>query len=311
MNQEIGHAGTAFKFELSERLCPICGTSHAKEFAQPKFDLSRLDEFAFASRKQPEFMHYRLSECKNCDLVYANPAPNSAALEQAYDSAAFDTSAESSSAARTYAIYLKSILDDLTDRDGALDIGTGDGAFLEELLAAGFRNVQGVEPSEAPIATAKPHLRALIRHAPFRSADYETEQSRLVTCFQTIEHVSNPLELCRDIFRITKPGGAVFLVCHNRRGLLNRVLGEKSPIFDIEHLQLFSPASVRALLEAAGFKNIRVRPIVNRYSLNHWTRMLPIPQGIKTALLRILHSTGAGRLSLALPVGNLAATAFR
>ncbi len=41
-------------------------------------------------------------------------------------------------------------------RDGALDIGTGDGAFLAELLRAGYTDVIGIEPSSAPIEAAAP-----------------------------------------------------------------------------------------------------------------------------------------------------------
>ena len=66
-----------------------------------------------------------------------------------------------------------------------------------------------------------------------------------------------------------KPGGALFLIGHNRRAFSAKVLGRKSPIFDIEHLQLFSPVSVRHLLERAGFSRVEVRPVFNRYPLRY------------------------------------------
>ena len=56
----------------------------------------------------------------------------------------------------------------------------------------------------------------------------------------------------KEAFRILKPGGAIFLIGHNRRRSLSaRLLGRRSPIFDIEHLQLFSPRSLRQLLISA------------------------------------------------------------
>ena len=297
--------------ELFARDCPICGSSQAIEFAEANVDASRLGAFAFASRKLPEYMHFRLVVCRACDLLYASPAPKPSALEQAYEDASFDASSESEYAAKTYRKYLNRIVAELPDRDGALDIGTGDGAFLEQLLTAGFENVIGVEPSAAPVAAAKTQVRALIRNKPFRSSDYGSEEFRLVTCFQTIEHVHDPLQLCRDVFRITKVGGAFFIVCHNRRALLNRTLGQKSPIIDIEHLQIFSPASVRALLKTAGFTRVEVKPIVNCYPASYWARLIPTPPRVKDALLSLLNSTGAGKLEFAAPVGNLAAIAFR
>ena len=300
-----------FQFQLVPRNCPGCGSNDSQPFAAANIDPEALGAFAFASRKLPEYMHHALVVCRQCDLLYANPAPDRQSLEAAYHDAAFDASDESRYAGLTYASYLPRIAAQLPDRNGALDIGTGDGAFLKQLQQHGFSNVVGVEPSAAPVATAEPEIRSLIRHAPFRSADFEPESLRLVTCFQTIEHVSDPLALCQDTLRLLRPGGALFIVCHNRRALLARAMGLKSPIFDIEHLQLFSPQSVRALLLRAGFSRVEVKPVVNRYPINYWARLSPLPGAIKPRALELLRSSGLGRFTLAAPVGNLAAIAFK
>jgi SAM-dependent methyltransferase len=306
-----GGSTGALPRELFARPCPLCGSAQAREVAPANFDPSRLDRFAFSSRKLPEFMHLRLVECVACDLLYSSPAPARDALETAYDAAAFDAGTESSYAALTYASFLSGIGARLPDRNGALDIGTGDGAFLVELLRAGFENVAGVEPSSAPIAAADPGVRGLIRHGPFRPGDFAAAQFRLVTCFQTMEHVYDPLQLCRDAHAIIKPGGAFFIVCHNRRAMLARILGRRSPIYDIEHLQLFSPRSVRRLLERAGFHDVEVRLVVNRYPAAYWAKLLPLPGGLKRGLLDLLRHSGLGRRALPAPVGNLAAIAWR
>jgi SAM-dependent methyltransferase len=306
-----GAGSSAFQFELATRACPGCDATESEPFAAANVDPTLLDSFAFASRKLPEYMHHALVVCRSCDLLYANPAPDKRTLEAAYHDAAFDASDESHYASLTYAGFLPRICAKLSDREGALDIGTGDGAFLEQLLSHGFGGVLGVEPSAAPVASAKPEIRKLIRQAPFNVSDFSRESLRLVTCFQTIEHVYDPLALCRDAFELLRPGGALFIVCHNRRALLTRALGMKSPIFDIEHLQLFSPRSVRALLERAGFSRVEVRPIVNRYPINYWARLFPLPGGSKAHALRLLRKSGLGRFTLAAPVGNLAAIAYR
>ena len=302
---------SAFHFDLVARACPGCGANDSQPFADANIDPKALDAFAFASRKVPEYMHHALVVCRRCDLLYANPAPDRKSLEAAYHDAAFDSSDESRYAGVTYASYLPRIAAQLPDRNGALDIGTGDGAFLEQLQRHGFEQVVGVEPSAAPVAAAKPEIRPLIRHAPFRREDFTPESLRLVTCFQTIEHVYDPLTLCQDALGLLRPGGALFLVCHNRRALLARAMGTKSPIFDIEHLQLFSPQSVRALLTRAGFSRVEVHTVVNRYPLNYWARLSPIPSRLKPRALDLLRSSGLGRFSLAAPVGNLAAIAYR
>jgi SAM-dependent methyltransferase len=300
-----------FQFRLVARNCPGCGANEGQPFADANIDPEALDAFAFASRKLPEYMHHALVVCRRCDLLYANPAPDRTSLEAAYHDAAFDASDESRYAGLTYASYLPRIAAELPDRDGALDIGTGDGAFLLQLQQHGFTNVVGVEPSAAPVAAAAPEIRPLIRHAPFRSADFAPESLRLITCFQTIEHVYDPLALCEDSLRLLRAGGALFIVCHNRRALLARAMGLKSPIFDLEHLQLFSPQSARALLLRAGFTRVKVHTVVNRYPINYWARLSPIPGSLKPRALELLRSSGLGRFTLAAPVGNLAIIAYK
>ena len=299
------------QFELAARSCPVCGATDAEPFAPANFDPAALNAFAFASRKLPEYMHHALVVCRRCDLLYANPAPTREALERAYRDAAFDAATESRHASLTYGSFLPRIAKRLSGRAGALDIGTGDGAFLEQLLAHGFTDVVGVEPSAAPVAMAAPQVRPLIRQAPFRADQFSAESFELVTCFQTIEHVFDPLQLCRDVHGLLRPGGAIFIVCHNRRALLARAMGLKSPIFDLEHLQLFSPKSVRAVLMSAGFSRVEVRPVINRYPLSYWTRLSPLPAALKTRTLTALQASGLGRVPLPAPVGNLAAVAYK
>ncbi len=296
----------------TERSCPLCGdTQAASLFADARLDPARLSEFAYASRKLPEYMHHRLLFCRRCDLVFASPIPDSSHLESAYEAAAYDSQLESCYAARTYAGALNSICKRLPDRIGALDIGAGDGAFCRELKSLGFTNVIGLEPSSAPIAAADPGLRECLRQEMFTPGQFDAGQFSLVTCFQTIEHVSAPAELCNEAARLLKPGGALCLVAHNRRALSCRVLGRRSPIFDIEHLQLFSATSLRRLLSDAGLRSITVRPLYNCYPIAYWTRLFPFPARFKNALLWGFRTSRLGRIPLKLPAGNLVACGFR
>lgn len=298
--------------ELISRLCPLCGSSDTSRiFAESDFNIERLDSFAFASRKMPEYMHYRLVDCPACDLLYANPLPREEYLTAGYGDAAYDSTVEAHYAAATYADLLSGFIAKLPDRHGALDIGAGDGAFLECLLDQGFDQVVGVEPSRAPIAAARGDIRPLLREGNFSCDDFASNSLSLVTCFQTLEHLYDPLAMTRGVFHLLKPGGAAFFICHNRRSLSARLLGRKSPIFDIEHLQLFSPLSARYLLEQAGFTDVLLLRVVNRYPLRYWLRLLPLPVGLKRSLIALLDRAGAGGWPLYMPVGNIAVVGFK
>lgn len=286
----------------------MCGsTDDSRIFASARFDTASLGRFAFASRKRPEHMRLRLVCCPRCDLVYASPVPSAEVLARAYEGAAFDSAVESRFAARTYGDALEPLWATLPDLDGALDIGTGDGAFLAELLDAGFSRVGGVEPSTEPLAAADARLADLIEHDIFRSDVRPVGSLSLVTCLQTIEHVPDPTDLVRDAIRLLKPGGVLALVCHDRRAPVNRLLGLRSPIVDVEHQQLFSPASVTRLLRGAGLVDVAHRTIRNRYPVRYWVRLLPLSTRGGELADRLLDRAGMGHRSLSLPVGNILA----
>jgi SAM-dependent methyltransferase len=297
---------------LEQRNCPICGRRDASRlFALSNVRVEVLDRYAFASRKTPEYMHWRLSECLGCDLLYADPAPRSEDLATLYRQADFDSRTEARLASKTYGRFLSRIVPHLPDRRGAVDIGTGDGAFLAELLAGGFKDVLGIEPSAAPIEAAKSAIRPLIRHDVFRADSFAPDSLSLITCFQTIEHLPDPLTFCRDAWRTLKEGGALFLIGHNRRAISARLLGRNSPIFDIEHLQLFSPTSLRRLMNTAGFARTEIRVVYNSYPVRYWVQLLPSSKILKRWLLRFLEQNRRGEFVIPLPAGNIAAIAYK
>ena len=300
------------KIKMVRRPCPICSSKDESQVhVEENFDPALLDGFAFASRKFPEHMHYRLLSCPTCDTLYANPLPTLKDIGKNYQEASFDSSIEAHYAARTYGAFLPDILEHIPDRVGALDIGTGDGAFLEELLEHGFKSVIGVEPSKAPIKAAKKNIRPLIKEGLFDPKRYKKSSLSLISCFQTIEHLYRPMEISAGAYSLLKNDGAFFIVCHNRRAMSAKLMGTKSPIYDIEHLQLFSPKSAKFMLEKAGFKNVTVRTVFNSYPLNYWIKLLPLPRGLKVGLMGLLEKLWIGKMPIKMPVGNLAVIGYK
>jgi SAM-dependent methyltransferase len=289
-----------------KRNCPICGLESSNLYLEENFHPEKLNEFSFASRKEPELFNMRLYLCEPCDLLYANPALSQSLVYHKYENASFDSSVEAAYAARTYVKYLpqKKII------NSALDIGTGGGDFLFELQKNGVKNICGIEPSSSAIATANKSVKPFIKQGFFDKNLYNAAQFDLVSCFQTLEHVFDPLKLSRDVNSILKNDGRFYVVAHNFRGQINRMMGKKSPIYDIEHLQLFSPKSLRNLLETAGFRNIEVFSIINTYPFSYWVKLLPkIPA--KKQISSFIRKIKLANLPITLPIGNLAAIATK
>jgi SAM-dependent methyltransferase len=228
-----------------------------------------------------------------------------------YRGASFDATRESAYAAQTYVAALHDAGKLIPVP--ALDIGAGDGAFLRELIANGFDEVVGYEPSTAPREAAHPDIRDRLRPELFDASQIASDSLGLITCFQTIEHVDDPLRLVSDMRRLLMPGGTAFLIAHDVDALSTKIMGYKSPIFDIEHLQLFNRRTADILMRAAGFREVAIFPIVNAYPIAYWVRLFPLPGALKTLVLRALNGPAAwlGRRLLRLPAGNLAIIATK
>ena len=94
---------------IKKTICPIC-RKDMECFQNANFDLKKLDSYAFASRKNPEYMHYELYECKDCNYLMAIDTLKLSELASKYRSADFDSELEADYASKTYFKYLKNKL---------------------------------------------------------------------------------------------------------------------------------------------------------------------------------------------------------
>lgn len=289
--------------------CFICG-QRMKVYSRENYKPTELGDFAFSSRKIPEYMHYELYECKVCKVLVANNPPSSEKLAEEYERADFDSGNEARNASKTYIRYLKKYIPNFS-KGRSLDIGTGEGSYLKYLKDEGVREIVGVEPSQAPIDAADSTIRPNIIKDVFSAERFEKESFDMISCFQTIEHIPDSRKLLQDIYALLKDRGLVYIVCHNYCSLVNKILGTKSPIYDIEHLQLFSKRSIYRLLKECGYSNIKTFSIWNRYPIRYWLRLFPFPKGMKRAILKSAESHTWGNIELAINVGNVGVIAHK
>ncbi len=295
----------------SERFCPVCDNQSQIHFADERIDSAKINNFTYASRKQPEFMCLRLVRCTDCDLVYAPTPPTHDFLLNAYSEAAYDSAPEAQAAADSYAKVLKPYVNRLKGRNAAVDVGAGSGPLLPWLCECGFNPVVGIEPSREAIQTAPEAIQAMLREGLFSEKLLADLNPSLICSFMTLEHVANPSEFVQQAYRLLEPGGMLAVVVHNWQAPLNRILGLRSPIIDVEHLQLFNPLSMSTLLKKVGFESIEIRPIANRYPLRYWLRLMPLPTGLKARLSSILEFLHLSNKQISLRVGNLLAIAIK
>jgi SAM-dependent methyltransferase len=298
---------------LAARACPLCGAGgdRAEPFLRDTRDEGRITAYSFASRKTPEYMSHAMVRCRDCDLAYVDRPPSAGTLAESYHDAGYDSAREAEDAADAYLRAIRPVLARLPTGGSALEIGTGTASFLERLRGAGFSTLVGVEPSLAAIAAAPAHRRDWIREGIFAGEDFAPASFDLITCFMTLEHVPDPGALVKAAHRLLRPGGAFVAVTHDRRAWLNRLLGARSPIVDIEHMQLFSADSSRALLAYNDYLDVGGHSFRNAYAPSYWLRLLPMPAGAKRGLTSIAQRSGIDRCRIPVNVGNFMSWGFR
>jgi SAM-dependent methyltransferase len=288
--------------ELRATRCAICGTEgEATELYPARYSDSDFNEAIFSARRAPDRIHYRLVRCNRCGLVRSDPIATEQALSYLYAGSDFDYEPETLNLQRTYGRALRR-LEALGVRKGSLlEIGSGNGFFLEEALRQGYAEVTGVEPSRKAIAAARNDIRPRLVCDVMHPGLFAPDSFDAICMFQLFDHISDPRALLAECLRILKPSGMLLALNHDAASFSARLLGERSPIFDIEHTYLYDRTTMPALFRAARFAVREGGTVRNTYSLAYLVHLLPIPRFLRRLIGAI---PGSHRVRLTVPLGN-------
>ncbi len=259
----------------------------------------------FSARRLPDRVHYRMVTCNTCGLVRSDPVASDDLLARLYAESSFNYSNEIRSIQVTYARALGWLEQHIPRRDSLLEVGCGNGFFLQQARQRGWSSVRGVEPSADAVAHAPPELAGVIVEDVMRAGLFPPDSFDAVCLFQVLDHIPDPVDLLRECLVVLQPGGHILALNHNVCGWYTRLLGERSPIVDIEHTYLYSPSTMHSIFDKAGFVDARVRSVWNTCSLAYLAQLGPFPAGIKAVLLRGLRTSAARRIRVKVPLGNL------
>jgi 2-polyprenyl-3-methyl-5-hydroxy-6-metoxy-1,4-benzoquinol methylase len=148
-----------------------------------------------------------------------------------------------------------SIIEKYKKGGSLLDIGTNIGTMLKVAKDAGW-DVRGVEFNRTAAAFGSRHFDVPIEIRDFMKTSYPAESFDVVTMNDLIEHVPDPVAAMREVNRILKPGGIVFMKTPNIGALMARITRGKWLHFKPnEHLTYFSPKTIATLLEKTGLSS--------------------------------------------------------
>ena len=291
---------------LTPTLCAICESEgNARELYPANFDLDAFNADVFSARRLPDMVHYRIVQCNTCGLVRSDPVIDQETLKTLYLQSALTYAKDIPNLRRTYGTYLRKLEKYKAQKECCLEIGCGNGFLLEEALSQGYKKALGVEPSQSAVEQANPVVKDFIYNDIMRPG-LLSQKVDAICMFQLFDHIPNPNEFLGVCEEALISGGLILCFNHNIRAVSARVLGEKSPIIDIEHTFLYSPDTIRMLFEKNGFRVLEVRSARNFVNLLSVIRLFPLPRSLKTRLLAFLECTPKlGQISMSLPLGNL------
>lgn len=143
-----------------------------------------------------------------------------------------------------------------------LDLGCRDGALTQAYLDG--NDVVGVDADREALAEAaklgiETHWADLDQPLDFPDASFD-----VVVAGELLEHLRDPQRLVSEMRRVLRPGGTLLASVPNAYRLKRRLrfLLGRPPDDDPTHLQMFSPADVRALLR--GFEDPHVHFVAGR-----------------------------------------------
>lgn len=282
--------------------CPVGCAGDADAVLYPaNFNEEHLTAEIFSARRRPDRVHYRMVRCGHCGLVRSNPILGDEAIAALYAASHFTYQDTAPFTAACYLHYLGK-----TPHKGRLlEIGCGNGFFLERARALGFDEVWGVEPGAEAVAQASPAIRPFLKQGMFTASLFEPASFDVITAFQVLDHFIHPGQILDDCRTLARPGAHLLFICHDLGSAPGRWLGERNPMVDIEHIHLFDQRTIARLFESRGFVVKEVFPVKNTYPLGYWARLFPLPGPVKTVAEKALALTGLGRVPLSLKAGNL------
>lgn len=241
---------------LVERECNLCGG----------------ENFIFLRKVMisPMGGESNLVKCKGCGLTCLNPRYDEEYERKFYASEYFGREGiEAWSAARMSIFkYNLEMLNVYKKSGKLLDLGCGMGQFLKLAKDSGW-DVLGIDISKPAAEYARSTFGIEIMESSLEEANLKGDFFDVVTAFNTIDQLSDPLKELKEIHRILKEGGIISIRVSNLRfhiffdsflKAINRINDiwadiEKPPAF---HNYMFNRETAAAMLKKAGFNNITI-----------------------------------------------------
>jgi ubiquinone/menaquinone biosynthesis C-methylase UbiE len=214
---------------------------------------------------------FRMVRCIQCELYYQNPRPTLATIGVCYPDHYSAYTAQGLRSRRKLLSWITqrgmrrrlTLLDQaIPNQTGQLrqllDVGSGAGVFLEAAKQYGGWQLHGLEPNARAAQVTQERTGIPIFNGTLEAAAYPAQSFDAITMWDVLEHLHDPVASLRELQRLLKPGGAVFIRVPNAASYTRMLAGRYWAGYDLpRHMTVFSPATLQRALLTSGFGEIR------------------------------------------------------
>ena len=253
------------------RQCPLCGWRKSRRIFRQMFT-------SFSERGLLE--GYDVVVCGRCGFGFADHIPAPERFDAYYsEMSKYEGPREGTKVApedlsRFYAIA-EELRPLIGKRDQILEIGCSSAHLLACLREAGFPNVVGVDPSARCAAEAQRRHGITVLTGSLASL-YEDLRRRgpfgVILMIGVLEHIPDLDQVLRSIHELTAGGGRICVEVPDSTRFA-RWIDAPYQQFSVEHINYFSPSSLRRLLALKGFRDVRTRILTRAHTAKS---MMPV-----------------------------------
>jgi len=199
--------------------------------------------------------HFCIVQCRQCGLVYTNPRRKPSVILNDYEEVVDERYlAERQARRATFGRNIRPLEKMIPDRNGhrLLDVGAHVGVFVEVAQERGW-DAAGIEPSRWAVEQGRQRGLHMIQ-GTLRDAELDSESFDVVTMWDVVEHLIEPMRDIREVARLLKPGGVFCVHTIDVDSRFARLMGRRWPWLVEMHNYFFSPKTLGAMVERAGLQ---------------------------------------------------------
>lgn len=284
----------SFPKELFEHVrCNLCGADDSYSDTLYAADTEKIprtaDELkAIYSSSGSDIFYEQLLRCKSCGLIYISPRPRPEIITGGYCQA-IDENYVSQEKAReiTFKRCVK-IIAGLKKTGRLLDIGAASGIFVKQAQDAGY-DACGIEPSQWMCDFAKRKYGVSVHPGTLQDKSFDENAFDIITIWDALEHIPDPMATLREAQRLLKPGGLLFINYPRIDDHLAKVFGRKWWFLLSIHLYYFTPKTLSTYLEKTGFEQLGHRPHLQLLEYDYLVKRLGVYSAFLARMAKIFY----------------------